>query len=377
MKSKILALCAAFTLMLAGCGEVPAVKVGLLTLDHISETLVVGDELQLNVTVEPENATNKEVTWSTGGDEGVVSVSEEGMVKALKAGSATVTATAKDGSGVNVTCAINVEDPVYPEGTFQGAAGTFQLVIAMGNKENQLVSVRFSNIDAVATTVAFDTHTKALEITTTGDTGANYGNLKFGKITATYDVANDKLVKVAFDGAVKDQIANNGQIEAVRAKSGDAAFFADCDGTSDELKAQFKRRYMSGSWQVDTTNENRFERDEEHFVSGTGAMKRKGWTGGAVAVNLGADFAIAKQVSNIHFWVYNPTDNANIKIRVWVYKAANFGSNQEVITNGFSIVANGWTYCSVGFTKAGVYNFQLADFTNSGAALTFDNIYLF
>ena len=43
----------------------------------------------------------------------VASVSETGLVSALKKGKATITATAKDGSGVTATCQITVTNSVY------------------------------------------------------------------------------------------------------------------------------------------------------------------------------------------------------------------------------------------------------------------------
>lgn len=380
MKSKILALCAAFTLMLAGCGGGPeAVKVEVLTLDHISETLVVGDELQLNVTVDPENASNKEVTWSTGGDEGVVSVSEAGMVTAVKKGAATVTATAKDGSGVNVSCAINVVDPIRPEGTFHGTAvvsgGNFQLVIALGNETNKLGAVRFSNIDAVVTNVSYTVATKTLELTTTGDTTEKYGSLTFGKITAKYDQLNDKLTNIAFDGTIKAQVT--GELEATRFESGK---IWDCDETTDGLRQIFKRRW-GDPWTVDNdeTHTDRIESNTTQYVSGKGALSIRTWTGGRYALNFLNDFNPVKSVKNVQFWVYNP-GTSDTEIRMWYYTAAGLTGANE--TGKVVAKAGQWTYVAMGFgandgSARNIYNFQIADFTKLGNHLSFDNIVLF
>ncbi len=53
--------------------------------------------MQLVATVLPETADDRTVTW-TSSDEEIVAVSADGWVKALKAGAATVTATANDSS---------------------------------------------------------------------------------------------------------------------------------------------------------------------------------------------------------------------------------------------------------------------------------------
>ena len=50
-------------------------------------------------------------TW-TGSNKKVASVDANGKVKALKAGTATITGTAADGSKKKVTCKITVKQPV-------------------------------------------------------------------------------------------------------------------------------------------------------------------------------------------------------------------------------------------------------------------------
>ncbi len=56
-----------------------------------------GGTYQLTATLSPENATNKEVTWSSS-DEKIATVSAEGLVTAKKKGSCVITVTTKDGA---------------------------------------------------------------------------------------------------------------------------------------------------------------------------------------------------------------------------------------------------------------------------------------
>lgn len=84
-----------------------------VTLDKTSLTLDVGGSFTLTATVEPANATNKAVTWSTS-DKNVATVDQNGNVKAVGAGKATITATTADGSGVSATCTVTVNGPVLP-----------------------------------------------------------------------------------------------------------------------------------------------------------------------------------------------------------------------------------------------------------------------
>ena len=256
----------------------------------------------------------------------------------------------------------------WPEGTFRGTASvmgnSFPIMISIGNSVNGLVGVRLSNNDAGATGITYNSSTKAVSITTTG----SYSGYSFGTITATYDPSNVRLTNVTCNGSISSYVSNNGSITATRPSN-----LWECNGTTSELQSTFKRRYMSGSWQVDTGNSDRITSNTTEYVSGGGAVKRRGWTGGAVALNFNADFSPAKTVSNVYFWVYNPS-GSDISLRMWGYKATNFGSNFE--TGSVTAKAGKWTYLAMGFTSASIYNFQIADFNNTGTYLTFDDICL-
>ena len=84
-----------------------------VTLDKTSLTLDVGGSDTLTATVKPDDATNKAVTWSTS-NENVATVNQNGNVKAVGAGTATITAAASDGSGKTATCEVTVNGPVLP-----------------------------------------------------------------------------------------------------------------------------------------------------------------------------------------------------------------------------------------------------------------------
>ena len=70
-------------------------------------TMYVGDSRTLVATVEPANAENKNVSW-TSSDTSVASVDQSGKVTAVKAGSATITVTTAEG-GHKATCDITVQ----------------------------------------------------------------------------------------------------------------------------------------------------------------------------------------------------------------------------------------------------------------------------
>ena len=90
-------------LMPVSCGENgkdgPTVPVESVTISLSSLTMEVGQTLQLEVEVLPENATNKNVVWASSDDE-VANVSEKGLVTVRSAGIAEITATCGKARGL-------------------------------------------------------------------------------------------------------------------------------------------------------------------------------------------------------------------------------------------------------------------------------------
>ena len=82
------------------------VLVEKITINGKTE-VVAGGYLVLDATVTPKDATNKVLTWSSS-DRKVATVDEEGIVKAVNEGTATITAEATDGSKVKGTLKIKV-----------------------------------------------------------------------------------------------------------------------------------------------------------------------------------------------------------------------------------------------------------------------------
>ena len=92
-------------------GDSVIYKVTKVELNKTSLTLNVGDEETLIPTITPDNATNKNVTWSS--DNENVATVENGKVTAVGAGEATITVTTEDGSFTAI-CTITVEKPYTP-----------------------------------------------------------------------------------------------------------------------------------------------------------------------------------------------------------------------------------------------------------------------
>ena len=91
---------------------VSALLVSSITIDKTTLTIDALQKSQLSATVLPEKAAVKDIVWSTSNDK-VVKVSQDGTIEAVMGGEATVTATAKDGSGVTASCKVTVVNPRF------------------------------------------------------------------------------------------------------------------------------------------------------------------------------------------------------------------------------------------------------------------------
>lgn len=87
------------------------IKVTSINLNTDNYVMYSNQYLQLKAIVSPTNATNKNVTWSSNNTK-IVTVDNDGKVKALKVGYAIITATSTDGSNVSAQCKIKVAQRV-------------------------------------------------------------------------------------------------------------------------------------------------------------------------------------------------------------------------------------------------------------------------
>ena len=91
--------------------EPATVPVTGVMLDQTELSLIVDGTAKLDATVEPNDATDKTVTWSSDNDD-VATVDADGNVKAVAPGTATITVTTQDGSHT-ATCTVTVTAKTY------------------------------------------------------------------------------------------------------------------------------------------------------------------------------------------------------------------------------------------------------------------------
>ena len=87
---------------------VTTIPVTGVSLDATTASLTVGDTQQLTATIQPTDATNQNVTWSSSVPS--VATVSNGLITALSAGATTITVTTEDGE-FTATCAVTVKLP--------------------------------------------------------------------------------------------------------------------------------------------------------------------------------------------------------------------------------------------------------------------------
>ena len=146
-----------------------------VTVSETEATVNNGDEKQFTATVLPEDANNKEVTWSSSNTK-VATVDQSGKVKAVGPGAATITVTTKDGNK-KATITLNVLQPVESVSlnkTLTMDAGTssqLKATINPTNATNKNVTWKSSNesvasVDKNGKVTAYKKGTTTITVTT-------------------------------------------------------------------------------------------------------------------------------------------------------------------------------------------------------------------
>ena len=175
------------------------VPVTEIVLNKTELKLDAGESATLTAKVLPDNATDKTVSWSTS-DSGVATV-ENGVVTAVSAGSAVITAESADGS-VTAECAVTVnrvidaDTPVIKAKSARGTAGkTVRVEISVKNNPGMWGLDAVLNYDKSVMTL------KDVENGTVFDDSAfTKGNLESDSYILSYE--NPDIADVTDDGVL-------------------------------------------------------------------------------------------------------------------------------------------------------------------------------
>ena len=174
------------------------VKLNVVLVEHITvlskddvRELEAGSQLQLSAEIEPEDAANQEVDWNSG-DPKKASVDENGLVTAIEEGDVTITAEAKDGSGItgNITLKIQAKQEENPEKPVESVR-----ITAAGNKTKLQIQ---EQVKLTAVVMPWDATNKKVVWASSKpniasvDTNGNVKALRAGKTTITARPADGK-----------------------------------------------------------------------------------------------------------------------------------------------------------------------------------------
>ena len=132
------------------------VAVSKVKLSNTNVKLIIGYTMQLSLSITPSNATNKNVTWSSS-NTSVVTVTQGGLIKAIKEGTATITVTSNNGK--KATCKVTVSKPIAVNkitlnkssmNLNSGSSGKLNVTISPTNATNKYISWRSSNTNVAS-----------------------------------------------------------------------------------------------------------------------------------------------------------------------------------------------------------------------------------
>ena len=168
-----------------------------LGLDQSTVELAKGKSVTLAAEMTPEDASNKQLTW-TSSDPAVAAVDSKGKVTAKGLGNATITCEAADGAGASVSCEVEVFVPV-------AAVKSDAKTISVNTEETtEPVSITIDPEDAKYKDVTWSTADETIATVNEDGriTGVKAGKTKITATSADVIGENEKAKLFAFDVTV-------------------------------------------------------------------------------------------------------------------------------------------------------------------------------
>lgn len=183
-----------------------------VSLNYSEKTLYVGEELQLQATVLPADAEDKSLTWESDHSE-IATVSNSGLVTALAAGDAVITAKTVNNKSASMTVHV-IEEPVLEEGyyfdfDFDSDILPRNLSLTSGGGGAAVVEDGVLHMETVGTgqTMGNIAFSEALQGTVVAETKVKVGTTAFSNILFFYtngSALTDVVACLGFDaGSIK------------------------------------------------------------------------------------------------------------------------------------------------------------------------------
>ncbi|MBD5250358.1 MAG: leucine-rich repeat protein [Barnesiella sp.] len=191
---------------------VPTVEITAISLNHTEATLYPEDTLQLVVSYDPENATDKTITWSSSNTE-VATVDENGLVTAHTDGSTVIMAITVN--GINAECAVTVSKKAIPAEGIILSSEVEELTVG----DTVELTATVTPVDTTDPTVTWTSSDEA--VATVGEDGVVTA-VGEGEATITATCGNVKAECTVIVSSTTTGIASvNGEDNAVKVISGE------------------------------------------------------------------------------------------------------------------------------------------------------------
>ena len=163
------------------------VEVSSIKLNKTSATIVKGRSTKLSATINPTNATTKSVKWTSSNTK-VATVDANGNVKAVSAGSATI--TAKSNNGKTATCKVTVKNP------YKTRSVKFTVNVPSSFKQKHYVEILDANnnvITASAAKTGSSVHNLTYQLDTSSSSYTRKIRIRTVSGNKKYDTATFKI----------------------------------------------------------------------------------------------------------------------------------------------------------------------------------------
>lgn len=223
-KLKLFVLFAGFLFLSACSSDKELVDNSVKSITINGDNITNGAQKQLTVTVLPSTAENKEVTWSVS-NTAVALISASGVLTPISNGTVTVTATAKDGSGITIqriftisgvvgTTVLTESISINGSNITDGLAKQLTVNVLPAGATNKTVTWAVSSAIATITTDGLLTPKTNGTVTVTAT--ANDGSGKVGQLQITISgVTTVYATKVRAESILIWQRSNGGWGKAV------------------------------------------------------------------------------------------------------------------------------------------------------------------
>jgi len=195
----------------------PTTPVTGITLSATSLSLETGKSAKLTATVTPSDASDKSVSW-TSSDGSIASVDNAGNVKAVSAGTCTITATTSN-PNITATCQVTVTDPSPTTVSVTGINTTSPTSVSIEKGKTATLSVSVAPSNATNKTVSWSSDDTSVATVSNGIvTGKAVGT---AVISAT---TQDGSYSVSFTVSVTSPVANEAVATSAVWSAGNAVY---------------------------------------------------------------------------------------------------------------------------------------------------------